>query len=85
MQQYYINPNYVVNQTEKYYTIFTEKVDKVFLLQEVESEILFVFSEPKSIDAAVEIIADKFTRNSFNEAECRQYINELIENKILIC
>lgn len=85
MQQYYINPNYVVNQAEKFYTIFTEKVDRVFILQQVESEILLAFNEPKCIDVAVDIISKKFSNDTFNENECRQYINELIENRILVC
>ena len=85
MQQYYINPNYVINETEKFYTIFTEKVDKVFILHQVEREILLVFSEPVCIDMAIDIISKKFTSDTFNEDECRQYIRELIENGILVC
>ena len=85
MKKYQMNPNYVVNQTENFNTIFSEKVDKVFIMQEVESEILHTFETPICIDDAIDIISTKFTLETFNELECRQYINELIENKILVC
>lgn len=85
MNKYYINPNYVINQTEDFYTIFTENVDKVFILHDLESKILLTFNEPMSIEIAVNIISKNFSEETFNKSECIQYINELIKNRILIC
>ena len=85
MKKYYINPNIVINKTENFQTIFTPNVDKVFVLQDIESEVLQVFITPMCIKDAVSILSQRFTSETFNETECIQYINKLIEFEILVC
>lgn len=85
MKKYYFNPQYVINETEKVTAIFTDNMEYIYILNDVEKIIVSKFIEPRSMDEAVKAISDCFCGETFKKDECEEFINKLIEQRIIIC
>lgn len=84
MDKYVFNPDYIISNNKETDIIFTPNMDKVFILQEIESLIVNCFNSPLSIDEAISKIKPQFTDSSFSLTECIEFINKIIEFKIII-
>ena len=83
MKKYIINPEYVTSRNENSNILFSSDMECVYVLKEVESIIVNTFLDPLSMNDAVEKLRTYFSIESFNAEECIEFINLLIEEKII--
>ncbi len=84
MKTYIFNPEYVINENENMNVVFASDMECVYILKDIESIIVKTFFQAKNIDEAVAEISAFFTSNSFRREECIEFINNLIEEGILV-
>ena len=81
--KYIFNKSLEINELDDQNVIFTPNMEKVYILGNVESVIIREFFVPISIDSAIQKISTFFDSN-FCPEDCREDIDKLITEKILI-
>ena len=84
MKKYIINPDYRICQNNDVSIVLTSDMTNIYVLGAVEYLIVSCFESAISEESAIDIIKKKFTEESFDENECKDFIGELFDNNILV-
>lgn len=84
MEKYVFNSDFTINNSGKTDLVFTSQMEKIYVLQEIESIIVKSFEEPITIDEAVGRIKTQFTPESFVLKECLEFIDKIIDCNIIV-
>jgi len=86
--KYKKNPDYEVSDMEEYIVLFTGNLEQVFIIDKSEIELFNIFDRSISIDGAVGLIIGLYAENETDriniENDCKDFLQKLIKNKILI-